>query len=120
MDQYFDWQRLRREALEPLRRGNPARFQRYDWNANQLGSWAHVAPANVVIVEGVYSSRPELADLMNLRVLVETPHAVCLERQVARNENSPDWIARWAAAEQLHFDEILRHMPHDLVVAGHA
>jgi hypothetical protein len=55
---------------------------------------------------------------MDLRVLVETPHAVRVERQVARNENSPDWIARWAAAEQLYFDEILPRDPLDLVVVG--
>jgi len=116
MDQYFDWQRVRREALEPLRRGDPARFQRYDWNANQLGSWEDVAPARVVIIEGVYSARPELADLIDLRVLVETPYTARFERLVARNENSADWTARWAAAEQLYFNEISQRRAHDLVI----
>ncbi len=120
MDRYFDWQRIRREALEPLRRGDRARFQRYDWNTNRLGSWEEVAPASVVIVEGVYSARWELADLMDLRVLVETPRSVRLERQRARNENSADWIARWAAAEQLYFDDMLLRNPADLVVVGDA
>ena len=120
MDQYFDWQRVRREALEPLKRGDPARFKRYDWSANQLGSWEEVAPAGVVIIEGVYSARPELADLIDLRVVVETPHAVRLERQRTRNENSADWIARWAAAEQLYFDDVLQSNPTDLVIDGHS
>ncbi len=118
MDQYFDWQRVRREALEPLRRGDLARFQRYDWSANQLGLWEEVLPADVVIIEGVYSARPELVDLMDLRVLIETPHSVCLERQVARNENSSEWIARWTAAEQRYFDDVLLRSPVDLAVAG--
>jgi uridine kinase len=120
INQYFDWQRVRGEALEPLRRGDPARFQRYDWNTNQLGLWQDVEPAGVVIIEGIYSARPELADLMDLRVLVQTPHTVRLERQLARNENSADWIARWAAAEQLYFDDILQRNPADLVVVGHS
>lgn len=118
VDLYFDWQRVRREAIEPLSRGDTARFQRYDWNANQLGSWEHVTAANVVIIEGVYSARLELADLMDLRVLVETPGSVRHERQVLRNENGADWIARWGAAEELYFDDILPGNPADLVVVG--
>ena len=31
VEQYFDWQRLRREALEPLRAGRPARYRPFDW-----------------------------------------------------------------------------------------
>ena len=55
---------------------------------------------------------------MDLRVLVETPDSVRHERQVLRNENRPDWIARWGAAEELYFDDILPGNPADLVVVG--
>jgi uridine kinase len=120
VDQYFDWQRVRREVLVPLRRGDSARFQRYNWGTNELGSWQDVVPAAVVILEGVYSTRPELVDVMDLRVLVDTPRGVRLERQIARNENNPEWIERWAAAEQLYFDKIMPHDAHDLVVVGHS
>src|SRR5215831_20062207 len=33
----FDWQRLRQEVLEPLRRGQAARYNRYDWAADEMG-----------------------------------------------------------------------------------
>ncbi len=55
---------------------------------------------------------------MDLRVLVETPGAVRLARQTDRNENSPEWIRRWADAEQLYFGALLPRTPIDLVVAG--
>jgi len=33
---YVDWERLRAHVLEPLRNGKAARFERYDWNRNEL------------------------------------------------------------------------------------
>src|SRR5258707_10880678 len=57
---YFPWERMRDEALMPLRRGEPAKYRRYDWSTDRLQDWVTVEPAEIVLVEGVYSSRPEL------------------------------------------------------------
>ena len=39
----------------------------------RLAAAEAVGPADVVIVDGVYSARPELADLVDVRVLLEVP-----------------------------------------------
>ena len=31
VEEYFDWQRLRHEVLEPLRAGRPARYHPFSW-----------------------------------------------------------------------------------------
>ena len=41
---YFPWQRMREEALFPLRRGQTARYQRYDWETDRLNQWVIIEP----------------------------------------------------------------------------
>jgi len=40
----FDWQRLRQEVLEPLRRGQAARYSRYDWAADEMAGMSEMSP----------------------------------------------------------------------------
>src|SRR4051794_35706380 len=39
-----DLSRLRHQIIEPLRRGELARYQRYDWRSDALAEWREVAP----------------------------------------------------------------------------
>ncbi|MEV0949257.1 zeta toxin family protein [Promicromonospora sp. NPDC050249] len=99
-EQYFDWQRLRREVLEPVRRGDAVlRYQRYDWGRATMGDWVEQPMPDVVVVEGVYTLRPQLLDLIDVAVWVETSEETRLRRQVERGENDDVWIRRWVAAE---------------------
>jgi uridine kinase len=103
----IDWRRLRAEALEPLLAGRPARWQPFDFAAVRPdGTYPlrerHEArdPAPLVILDGAYSTRPELADLIDLSVLVDAPQAVRHARLAAREEPAflAEWHARWDAA----------------------
>lgn len=99
-EQYFVWQRLRREVLEPVRRGDGTlRYQRYDWVEATMGAWAEQPMPDVVVVEGVYTLRPQLLDLVDVAVWVEASEETRLRRQTERGENADEWIARWVAAE---------------------
>lgn len=119
VEQYFDWQRLRREVLEPVRRGDPTlRYQRYDWDNATMGAWVEQPMPDVVVVEGVYTLRPQLADLVDVAVWVETSEETRLRRQAERGENADEWITRWVAAED-HY--VATHDPRsraDLHVEG--
>lgn len=64
-----------------------------------MGSWTEQPMPGVVIVEGIYTLRPQLVDLLDVTVWVETPEKTRLQRQLARGENSGEQIARWVAAE---------------------
>jgi uridine kinase len=103
-DQYFDWQRLRDQVLAPLASGQAARYQRYDWAAGELaaGELHHLPRSGTVLVEGIYTARPELEGYYDLTVLVDTPRDVCLQRLRQRgHEHGPgNWIDRWRAAEE--------------------
>ncbi len=80
-----DWVRLRDEVLTPLRRGEPARYGRYDWDRDAILDWRVAVAADVIVVEGVYSSRNELAALYDLRIWVDCARELRLARGVERD-----------------------------------
>jgi uridine kinase len=122
-EQYFDWQRLRDQVLVPLAGGTVARYQRYDWATGELGAddMAEVPRSGLVLVEGVYSARPELADYYDLTIWVEAPRALCLSRVRERgHDHGPgDWDARWRSAEEHYLAATGPATRLDLVVRGY-
>jgi uridine kinase len=106
----FDWQRLEREVLRPRSSGVAGRYQRYDWASDKLAEWHDLAPTGLVIVEGVYTARLELAAYYSFIFWVEAPREERLRRGIARNgQASHDrWQNEWMPAE----DEYVRtHLP---------
>ncbi|MGQ4380833.1 uridine kinase [Streptomyces sp. SAS_267] len=122
-DRYFDWQRLRDEVLTPLATGHDAAYRRYDWPTGSLvtDEVCSVACDGIVLVEGVYTARPELADHYDLVVYVDTPPEESLRRLRARgDDHGPiDWEARWRLAEEHYLDATCPRERADLVVPGH-
>ena len=119
INRYFDWQRLRREVLEPLRAGSTARYHPFDWRAGSglADRVVEVAPTPIVI-DGVYTARPELRDVIDLAVLVDTPADERQRRLMARAHGNDDWWPRWNAAEALYFETICPRSSFDLIVPG--
>ena len=125
VDRYFDWERIREEALTTLVRAEPARFRCFDWVAGGGMTGAiTVEPREIVLVEGVYSARPEFDDLLDLKVLVEVADEERERRRQERlrtvsRDDASGWDTRWGAAEDLYFRTIRPRDAFDLVVAGH-
>lgn len=118
-ERYFDWQRLAEEVLDPLSRGRAAVYRRYDWSRDRLGDDpVEVQPRGVILVEGVYSARPELRGYVDLAIYVETPRAERERRLRARGQDEAGWIARWMAAEEWYEREHRPRERADLVVRG--
>jgi uridine kinase len=113
---YFPWERMRDEALMPLHRGETARYQRYDWSADKLLDWVSVEPAEIVLVEGVYSSRPELRPMLDAIIFVEATRAERLRRVLARDPNPNDWLTPWMSAEDWYLNQIRPQAIADLLL----
>ncbi len=121
----IDWRRLRAEALEPLLAGQTARWHPFDFEAPQPdGTYAMSAefverpPADLIVLDGIYSTRAELADLIDLSVLVEVPLSVRHARLDAREDADflAGWHARWDAAEAYYLTHVRPPSAFDLVV----
>jgi uridine kinase len=121
-DLCIDWRRLRRKAIEPLLAGKPASWHPFDWEAGhgQAETVIVARPAPVVILDGAYSARPELSDLIGLSVLVDVPAAVRRARLVEREGATAvdDWYWRWDDAEIYYFTEVRPPSWFDLVVGN--
>ena len=124
----IDWRRLRRDALEPLRAGRAAEWHPFDFAAGERpdGTYAMARdvvrrePAPVIIVDGAYSARPELADLIDVSILIDVPASVREQRLASREAPAflAAWHARWDAAEAFYFDNIRPPVTFDLIVDG--
>lgn len=118
----IDWPR-QRTLLEALRRRQPTTWFPYDWEANdgRLSSQGIVSePGDVVILEGAYTARPELADLLTVRVLLHTEVGARRERLATREgeEYRRTWEARWTEAEEYYFNLVMPPDAFDLVLTS--
>lgn len=121
----IDWRRLRAEALGPLLAGKSARWHAFDFESlHHDGSyplrtdWVEVPPADVILLDGAYSSRPELADMIDLSVLVDVPIAVRHARLAARESSHflESWHALWDVVEGYYFTDVRPKESFDVVV----
>ena len=115
---YYDWRRIRAEALAPLRARRAARFRRFDWARGVgLGPPVTVEPSDLILLEGVFSAAPELAGLVDRSVFVDTPGPERLRRLRAR-VTPEEWDTDWLAAEQAYFEVIRPRSSFGLIVPG--
>ena len=114
------WPRLREWILDPLSRGEPARYRVYDWHAKRFGDeWHALAVPDVLVVEGVTTTRRAVRAQLSLGVCVLAERDLRLARGIERDGEGlrPEWV-RWMAAEDAHFaeDETVEHV--ELLVDG--
>lgn len=98
------WPRVSAQVLEPLRRGRPGRFQRYDWHRGRFAEWVDVPVPGVLVLEGCGSARRAVDPIVTLRVWVEAPPRDRLARGLARDGTAAraHWEA-WMSDEASHF-----------------
>jgi uridine kinase len=122
----IDWRRIRAEALEPLLAGRTAAWYPFDFEAGPRPDGTYPLatsptprdPAAVVVLDGAYCSRPELADLIDLSVLVDVPAAERHRRLAERDDQAytATWQQRWSSAEDYYFSAVRPPASFDLVV----
>lgn len=119
VDAVIDWERLRAEALQPLRAGQSATFQPYDWDAGdgRLAPPKIIPAAAVIIVEGVYAARPELADLTDVAVYLGADPEVRALRYAERTDD-PDWRRFWERGEVYYFSAVRPPASFDIRLDG--
>jgi len=119
-DNQFEWgTRLRAAVIDPLRRGEPGRYQRYDWVERRFAEWHEVPVAGVVLIEGVGAAQLLFADALAMTVWIETPPDVRLARGLARDgEELREFWQQWIAGEWAHFAADDTRARADLVVIG--
>jgi len=108
-------------VLEPLADGRPGRYRRYDWAAGEFAEWCDLPVPDVLIVDGCGAAQRCVDDVATLRIWVEAPAALRLERGIARDGEAlrAEWL-RWMALEAEHFERESTRERADVLVDGTA
>jgi uridine kinase len=116
----FDWCRLRSQVLEPLHNNIPGYYRRYEWKIDSMVEWHTVPVGDIVIIEGIYSIRKELAAFYDFKIWFDCPRDLRLTRALKRDGEAARliWETDWMPAEDLY---IKTHEPSnyaDLIIDG--
>ena len=117
----IDWKRVRKEVLEPLLAGRAATWHPFDFAAGVglSNKSKQRDPAPVIILDGAYSCRPELADLVDLAVLIEMRDDKLRRRRLLVREGHDfmeSWHKRWDFAEEYYFTQVVNRSRLDLII----
>ena len=82
----FDWKRLLKEVLNPISNGLEGRYKRYDWEKDSLVGSHIVSASGIVIIEGVYATRQELAGMYDLKIWVNCPRETRIKEELLEME----------------------------------
>lgn len=120
IDNAIDWRRLRREVIEPLKAGKAASWHPFNWKAfGGLDSKTITAqPKQVVILDGAYTARKELSDVVDYTILITLPHEARVRRVIEREGEaySKDWHDTWQASMDYYFTVMRPPESFDLIV----
>lgn len=122
----MNWQSLRIDVLEPLLRGMRAEWNSFDFDAGAHADDSYAIksdctiyePTDIIVLEGTYSARAELADLISLKILIDVPVALRHQRLSKREDKAflAKWHERWDGAEQYYFRHVQPASNFDMVV----
>lgn len=115
----MDRERLYQEVILGIKGGKSFDYHRYDCQSGQMVPV--MSPAcNLAILEGSYSLHPDLQNHYDLRVFIEAPLPLRLERLMARvgPERIKDFLDRWIPMEDRYFQAFQIRQHSDVVMSG--
>ncbi|WP_046176087.1 uridine kinase family protein [Domibacillus indicus] len=116
----WDLNRLENQLLKPLRQNMPARYERYDWETDQLAEIHAVPPGGFVIVEGCYTMLERFLPYYNFKIWVDSPREIRLQRGIERDGEGlrSMWEDVWMPGEQVYIQEQYPAGAADIIISG--
>lgn len=98
----FELSRLRSEVFEPILNDEPAEYHAYSWELRRpLEQDRVVLPEGVIVVEGVCALHVLFREAYDLRIWVDAPRELRLERGIERDGEGARavWETQWMPSE---------------------
>ncbi len=103
-----DKERFLEEILIPLKQNKKVVYRKFDCATFEFSPWIEETPKKLVIIEGVYSMHPNLADFYDLSVFLDVSSP--LQRERIKKRNTPFMANRffneWIPLENRYFQEM--------------
>ena len=122
-DLYPGWDGLRAGThradewiVQPLREGRAARYQRWDWEAEEYAEWVQLPATDVLVLEGCGSGALPGGAFASVLVWVEAAEHVRRARGIARDPGFAAFWDLWAAQERRLYEADRTWERADLVV----
>jgi hypothetical protein len=105
--------------LRPMAGGRAGAYRRWDWPGNAWAETIVVAPARLLVLEGVGSGSGDVADLVTVLAWVEVPYELRMARGLERGGVgvAENW-RHWAVEEQELFARERTRERADVVLDG--
>lgn len=108
----YNYDAFTRDVIRPLRAGGDGRYRSssYDPRSDAMVQPARMGAGDdaVIIVEGMFLHRPELADAWDLSLFLDVPFAETARRMAMRDgsHSDPEHVSmrRYVAGQRLYFD----------------
>ena len=100
-----DWERLVRDVLRPWKQGTAVLYQRYDCRGDRFLPPEELKPGNLLILEGSYSGLPAIRALSDVRIFMNVPEKVRMERLKKResSDSLKRFLDMWIPLENAYF-----------------
>lgn len=116
----FNDKRFKEDVVEPLKASSKFLYRAYDWHSKP-----HITETAVAVDKGFGLERNYsfLFDLnWDLKIWIETPKAICLERGIAREHMSKERVMKawqvWQTTEDNYIKKIKPLKTADIVIDG--
>ena len=107
-----DWARLEREVLRPASEGaSVIEYGVYDWSTDCVTKTRQIELPRLLIIEGVGLLRPELTPYFDLKVLLDVPLEIAMNRGMQRDREQygvdfeHEWRDVWSINDREYFEK---------------
>ena len=101
-----DRERFYEEVVIPLQKGETIAYRPFDCSTFTIQPAKMLQPGNLVVIEGAYSTHPELGKYYDLAVFLDVDFKLQRERILKRNsaDKAEMFFERWIPMEQKYFE----------------
>jgi uridine kinase len=116
----FHWDRFEKEVIEQLRKREAICYALYSWKEQAFFNDISLQKDQPVIVEGVYTSQEKYRDAYSIKIWIDTPEHIRLERGVKRDGESVRvmWENVWLPYTRTYMAEHRPDEAADIVIDG--
>lgn len=119
---FFDWDRFKKEVLEPLVAEELIQYHVYNWHTHTADEVRSVPKDAIIILEGGYTTQKAFADMYDFKIWIEAGEDLRLQKALVRDGEHMRflWEEDWLPVERNYIRIQNPAARADLIIYGHS